>query len=151
MRHPTWKVVVAGLVGGFVGNGVLGALFSSPPVQAILYDPSIQSPLFLEVTPNRNIPLSVAGLVVLSVIHSWLFSVLVPSVPGRSWVGKGLFWGVVIWSMYWVFQEWFIYNTLLGEPLLLNLLELALLLVGSLVEGLIIARVLVGTASRAEA
>lgn len=151
MRHPVWKVIVAGLVGGFVGNGVLGALFSSPPVQAILYDPGLQSPLFIEVTPQRNIPLSVAGLVVLSVIHAGLFSVLCPSVPGRGWIGKGLFWGLVIWSMYWVFQEWFIYHTLLGEPLLLNLLELAMLLVGSLVEGLIIARVLTGPASQAEA
>lgn len=141
-HNPIWKVIVAGLLGGFVGNGVLGALFSSPPVQAILYDPNIQSSLFIEVTPKRNIPISVAGLVVLSVIHSSLFSVLFPSIPGRSWIGKGIFWGMVIWSMYWVFQEWFIYNTLLGEPILLNLFELTLLLVGSLVEGLIIARVL---------
>lgn len=41
--------------------------------------------------------------------------------------------------MYWLFQEWFIYHTLLHEPILLNLLEPAILLVGSLVEGLIIA------------
>ena len=41
--------------------------------------------------------------------------------------------------MYWVFQEWFIFRTLLGEPVLLTLLELTLLVVGSFVEGLIIA------------
>jgi hypothetical protein len=40
--------------------------------------------------------------------------------------------------MYWLFQERFIYNTLLGKPLLLNLLELSILLIGSLVEGVII-------------
>ena len=142
--------MAAGLLGGFVGNGVLGALFSTPPVRAILYDPSIQSRLFIEVTPQRNIPISVAGLVVLSIIHACWFSVLFQSVPGRSWIGKGLFWGVVIWSMYWVFQEWFIYNTLLGEPILLNLLELVLLLVGSLVEGVIIARVLIGSTNQAK-
>jgi hypothetical protein len=59
--------------------------------------------------------------------------------PGKTWVKKGLFWGFVIWLMYWVFQEWFIYHTLLLEPIALNLFELAILLAGSLVEGLIIA------------
>jgi len=134
-----WKVIAAGLVGGFAGNGVLGALFSSPPVQAILYNPSLQSSLFIEITPKRNIPVSVAGLVALSVLHAWLFAVLMPAIPGRTWLHKGLFWGLTIFLIYWLFQEWFIYHTLLGEPLLLNLLELALLLVGSLVEGVVIA------------
>lgn len=138
-RHNLHRVLLAGLVGGFVGNGVLGALFSSPPVQGILYDPEWQSQLFIDVTPKRNIPISVAGLVVLSVIHAWLFDVLRPAVPGRTWLQQGLFWGLTIWLMYWLFQEWFIYNTLLGEPLLLNLLELTILLLGSLVEGIIIA------------
>ena len=131
--------MIAGLVGGFVGNGVLGALFLSPPVQSILYNPEWQSQLFLEITPKRNLPVSVAGLVLLSMIHSWLFSVFMPSMPGKTWLRKGLFWGVTIWSMYWLFQEWFVYNTLLGEPLLLNVLELAILMLGSLVEGIVIA------------
>lgn len=133
------KILVAGLVGGFIGNGVLGALFSSPPIQAILYNPGWQSQLFIEITPKRDIPVSVAGLVILSIIHAWLFSVLTPSIPGKTWLKKGLFWGLAIWLMYWLFQEWFIYNTLLGEPLLLNVLELAILMLGSLVEGVVIA------------
>jgi hypothetical protein len=45
--------------------------------------------------------------------------------------------------MYWLFQEWFIYNTLLGEPLILNLLELVILAVGSTVEGIVISFLLV--------
>lgn len=139
MKNGTVKILVTGLVGGFIGNGVLGALFSSPPIQTILYNPDWQSPLFLEITPKRNIPVSVAGLVILSTIHAWLFSVLMPSIPGRTWLNKGLFWGMTIWLMYWVFQEWFIYNTLLGEPLLLNVLELGILMLGSLVEGIVIA------------
>jgi hypothetical protein len=142
MRQPLWKLVIAGLLAGFVGNGILGALFSSPPIQAVLYNPSIQSPLFIEVTPQRNVALSVAGLVVLSAVHSWLFSLLSPAVPGTTWFKQGLFWGLVIWLMYWLCQEWFVYHTLLGEPILLNLLELAILLVGSLVEGVVIAFVL---------
>lgn len=139
IKNNTVKILIAGLVGGFVGNGVMGALFSSTPIRAILYNPEWQSRLFMEITPNRNIPVSVAGLVILSVIHAWLFSVFMPSMPGKTWLKKGLFWGLTIWLMYWLFQEWFIYHTLLGEPLILNLLELFILLLGSLVEGIIIA------------
>lgn len=139
MKNDAVRILVAGLVGGFIGNGVLGALFSSPPIQSILYNPEWQSQLFIEITPKRNIAVSVAGLVILSIVHAWLFSVLMPSVPGKTWLKKGLFWGLTIWLMYWLFQEWFIYNTLLGEPLLLNALELIVLLSGSLVEGVVIA------------
>lgn len=138
-RYIVAKIALAGLVGGLLGNAVLGALFSSPPVHAVLYDPQWQSQLFLEITPQRNIPVSIAGLVMLSIIHAWLFSVFMHSIPGKTWVGKGLFWGLTIWLMYWLFQEWFIYHTLLAEPLLLNLLELIILLLGSLVEGVGIA------------
>lgn len=80
------RVVVAGLIGGFVGNGVLGILFSSTPVQRILYDPALQGRLFLEVTPQRNIPESVAGLVVLRVIHGWVFAIVEPAAPGKTWI-----------------------------------------------------------------
>jgi hypothetical protein len=142
MRSNLAKIVLAGLSGGFLGNGVLGLLFSLPPITSILYDPAIQSRLFIELTPARNIPLSVGGLILLSVIHAWLFSVLRPAIPGASWIKKGMFWGVVIWLMFWVFQEWFIYHTLLGEPILLNLFELFILLLGSLAEGVVIAFVL---------
>jgi len=117
----------------------MGALFMSPPVQAILYNPDYQSPLFLEITPRRNLVVSIAGMVILSVIHSWLFWTFLPSIPGRDWLRKGLFWGLSLWLLFWVFQEWFIYHTLLGEPLPLTLLELAILLLGSLVEGVVIA------------
>jgi hypothetical protein len=139
MKNGIVRILVAGLIGGFIGNGVLGAVFSSPPVRAVLYNPEWQSALFMEITPRRNIPVSVAGLVILSIVHAWLFNVLQPSIPGRTWLRKGLFWGMAIWSMYWLFQEWFIYNTLLGEPLLLNVLELSILMLGSLVEGAVIA------------
>ena len=142
MKHNFGKIVLAGLVGGFLGNGVLGAAFSLPAIRSVLYDPELQSKLFIDITPLRNIPVSVGGLIVLSVIHSWLFSVFAPSIPGRSWIKKGVFWGLTIWLTFWVFQEWFIYHTLLAEPLALSLLELAILLIGSVVEGVVIAFVL---------
>lgn len=141
MNKP-WKIIISGLLGGFLGNGVLGILFSLQPVRSILYNPLLQSRLFIEITPGRNIPVSVAGLVVLSVVHSWLFALFLPSIPGGTWVKKGAFWGLVIWLMFWVFQEWFIYHTLLNEPIILNLLELAILLAGSFVEGLVISFIL---------
>ncbi|MDH3252963.1 MAG: hypothetical protein OEM41_09245 [Ignavibacteria bacterium] len=151
-KHNPVRILLAGIVGGFVGNGVLGVLFSSAPIRSILYNPEWQSRLFIEVTPHRDVSVSVAGLVLLSVIHAWLFSVFMPSIPGKTWLKKGLFWGVTIWLMYWLFQEWFIYHTLLGEPLLLNLLELSILILGSLTEGTIIsfflARQAVGSAER---
>lgn len=136
------RIVAAGLLGGLAGNGVLGGLFTSPPIHALLYNPIWQSPLFLDVTPRRDIPVSVAGLVVLSVFPAWLFAVLAPSIPARTWLGKGVFWGFTIWLTYWLPQEWFIYHTLLGEPLLLNVVELVILLLGSLVEGVVISYVL---------
>lgn len=139
MKNRTFKIVYSGLIAGFVSQGILGALFMSSPVQAILYDPNLQSQLFIDVTSTRALFPSVAGLVVLSIIHSWLYTVFLPSIPGKSWIRKGVFWGLTIWLMYWVFQEWFVYHTLLLEPLLLNLLELVILLIGSIIEGLIIS------------
>ena len=133
------KIIFAGLLGGFISEGILGVLFVNSFIKSILYNPTIQSRLFLEVTPQRDLAASIIGLVILSIIHAWLYTVLLKSIPGDTWVKKGLFWGFTIWLMYWVFQEWFIYHTLLGEPLMLNALELAILLLGSFVEGLIIA------------
>lgn len=135
----TVKIILVGLIAGLVSEGILGILFVNPFTKSILYNPEIQSQLFIQITPQRDVLVSVAGLVVLSIIHAWLFVVLAKAIPGETWVRKGLFWGFTIWLMYWVFQEWFIYHTLLGEPVILNILELIILLAGSFVEGLIIA------------
>src|ERR1043165_8034300 len=133
------RMILAGLIDGFLGEAFLGALFGNSFTQSILYDPALQSPLFIQMTTQRDFPLSIAGLIVLSVIHSALYAVLAPALPGRTWIGKGLFWGLTIWLMYWVFQEWFIYHTLFREPLILCMMELSFLLIGSCIEGLAIA------------
>jgi hypothetical protein len=142
MNNKVPKIIFAGLLGGFIGEGIMGGIFMSAPIQKVLYDPALQSDLFLEITPTRDLVTSVAGLVVLSVIHSWLFYVFHASIPGKTWYEKGLFWGLTIWLMYWLFQEWFIYHTLLREPIFLNLIELCILMLGSLAEGCIISLIL---------
>ena len=75
----------------------------------------------------------------MSGLHGVLFALLAPSLPGRHWIGRGVWWGVVIWAMYWLFREWFIYVTLLGEPLLLAAFELVILLAVSLLECIVIS------------
>lgn len=142
MNKITFKIIYSGLIAGIISQGFLGGVFMSPPVQKILYNPDWQSKLFLEITPTREIFPSVAGLVVLSIAHSWLFNIFQKSIPGQTWFNKGLFWGFTIWIMYWVFQEWFVYHTLLREPIMLALVELTILLLGSFIEGLIISRLL---------
>jgi hypothetical protein len=142
MTKPIIKIIYSGLLAGLVSEGFLGVVFMSPFIQKILYDPALQSRLFIEITPSRDVLRSVVGIVILSISHSWLFNLLQKAVPGETWINKGLFWGFTIWLMYWVFQEWFIYHTLLQEPILLNLVELVILLGGSFIEGLIIAKLL---------
>ena len=61
--------------------------------------------------------------------------------PGENWLRKGIARGIMIWAMYWLFQEWFVYVTLLQEPPILAGLELAILLLGSMLEGVVIAGV----------
>jgi hypothetical protein len=139
MRRSFGKALLAGWIGGFIGNAFLGALFSSPFIAAVLYNPFWQSRLFIEITPQRNIAVSVIGLIVLSGLHGVLFQQLSPAIPGRAWLAKGLVFGAGIWATYWLFQEWFIYITLLNEPFLLALLELVVLFCGSLLEGAVIA------------
>ena len=137
--NKSLRIIIAGLIGGFIGEGIMGGLFMSTPINSILYNPEIQSQLFIEITPDRDLFKSITGMVVLSIAHAWFYSIFIQSIPGKTWIKKGLFWGFTIWLMYWVFQEWFIYHTLLNEPILLNLLELTILLLGSLAEGIIIA------------
>lgn len=144
-RSRNWgRALLAGWVGGFAGNALLGTAFSSQWAQNALYNPSLQSPLFLEITPQRDILVSVAGLVCLSGIHGLLYHILESAIPGGIWWRKGLCWGIALWALFWLFQEWFIYMTLFGEPWLLAMLELLILLMGSLLEGVVIAGLVPG-------
>lgn len=142
MKRKGITIVYAGLLAGFVSELFLGGIFVSPPIQQILLNPDWQSKLFIEITPTRELFPSVAGIVILSIAHSWLFTLFQKCIPGSTWMTKGLFWGFTIWLLYWVFQEWFVYHTLLREPILLTMVELTILLLGSFIEGLIISAIL---------
>lgn len=132
-------LILAGWLGGFTGNAFFGAMFSSPWITNMLYNPAWQSPMYLEITPQRNLAVSIVGLIVLSGLHGIFFHLFKPAILGRTWFQQGLFWGLTIWATYYLFQEWFIYITLLHEPVTLALVELAILLIGSLIEGVVIA------------
>lgn len=138
-----FRALMAGWIGGFAGNVLLGVMFSNALIKKILYDPDVQSQLFISLTPQRNFAVSVIGLIVLSGIHGVLFTVLRPSIPGAGWLRKGIWCGVAIWASYWLFQEWFIYVALLGEPFTLAMMELTILLFGAVVEGAVISQLLV--------
>lgn len=132
----------AGSAGALAGQMVLGLLFTSGAVRQVLFDPTRQSAAFLELAPTRDIPLSVAGLVVLGGIYGWLAMLVASRYPRASAAVRGLRLAALVWCVYWLPQEWFIYHTLLREPLGLCGLELVLLALGSLVTGLVTVRVL---------
>ncbi|MBU0679740.1 MAG: hypothetical protein KJ626_16685 [Verrucomicrobia bacterium] len=142
VRRVVW-LLVSGVVAGVVGHGAMGLIFYSPPMQALLYMDPVQSEIFLSICQPRNIPTCAAGIILLSILHAVFFAVFQPSIPGRTWFRKGIFWGFTIWALYWLFQEWLLYTMLLGVPILMNIVELSVLLIGSLVEGVMIALFLV--------
>lgn len=142
LQSKAGKIVVSGIIGGAVGYAVTAAIFSTQAVKEIIFNPDIQSKVFISLLQNGNMPLAAAGLILLSVIHSWLFELLRPSIPGHTWFAKGLFWGLVIWLMFWLFQEWFVFLALVKQPWHLSAFELLLKLPGALIEGAIIAYII---------
>ena len=72
--NKSLRIIIAGLIGGFIGEGIMGGLFMSPPINSILYNPEIQSQLFIEITPDRDLFKSITGMVVLSIAHAWFYS-----------------------------------------------------------------------------
>lgn len=138
-KNSLFKKVFIGLIAGIVSQMIMGGLFMSPLVQSILYNPEFQSQLFLEITPQRDLLPSVLGLIIFSIVYGIIYPRVFSVLPGEKWWQKGLWFGFFIWLLYWVPQEWFIYRTLLHEPLWLNLFELTLCLIGTFAQGIVIA------------
>lgn len=131
-----WRVVLVGLLAGFVSQGVMGALFMNPWSQSLLSDPGLQSSLYRELSALRPLVPSIVGLVVWGIVPAVLHHRL--ATPG-SWAKAGLVTGAWVWVLFWLPQEWFMYVTLIGEPLPLAALELVFAAVGCAVQGLILA------------
>jgi hypothetical protein len=133
------KILISSFIAGFIAEGFMGAAFSGGPARSILYDPDIQSRLFIEITPTRNLAYSIFGLLVWSSFHGFVFKRFLPLIPGSNQIQKGIFFGIGIWFFYWLPQEWFMFHTLIREPILLCLLELCILIIGSIIQGVILA------------
>lgn len=129
------RCVVVGLAAGFVSQGVMGALFMNPWSQAVLGNPGFQSSLYRELSALRPLVPSIIGLVAWGVVPALLHRRLGHS--GPRW-RSGLATGAWVWALFWLPQEWFMYVTLIGEPLPLAALELAFAAVGCGVQGLIL-------------
>lgn len=129
-----WFVVV-GLGAGFVSQGIMGALFMNPWSQAVLMDPGLQSSLYRELSVLRPLVPSIVGLVLWGLVPALLHRRLAH--PGPWWKA-GLVTGAWVWALFWLPQEWFMYITLLAEPVPLATLELVFAAVGCAVQGLIL-------------
>lgn len=129
------RVVGIGLLAGFVSQGLMGALFMNPWSLALLSDPGLQSALYRELSALRPLVPSIVGLVLWGVVPAFLHRRLAH--PGPWWK-SGLATGAWVWGLFWLPQEWFMYITLLAEPLPLALLELAFAAVGCAAQGLLL-------------
>jgi hypothetical protein len=139
------RALAAGLAGAVAFFA--GLLLFFGPAQGILTDPELQGAkmlrVFFEIEPLPRPfvhPVMLAGLVTFGLIHALVFAVIQPSLPGRGW-RKGLSFGVVLWLLMVLWFEFFMVWNVLGEPLPLVALELALWLGVNLVEGVAIAAV----------
>ena len=140
------RAAIAGVAGGVALLAGMFLFFG--PAQSILADPAHQSPkiiaVFFELEPLPRMAtdpfLAYAGFILIGLIHGLVFALVAPALPGRAWL-KGLSYGAVLWLLMVVWFEFFMLWNVLGEPLPLILLELALWLLTVTLEALVIALV----------
>jgi hypothetical protein len=138
MLNVYLTIIVAGLLGGFISNAFIGFILTRAFVHRVL-NPDKHTTHYREASTGIRLPIAIGGLITLTIIHAWLFYILCGSLPGSTWLPKGLAWGFVIWLMYWVFQEWFSFRMLFGLPALHSLFRLVVFLLAAFIEGMIIA------------
>lgn len=160
MKDLNWpRIGLATIAAHLTSLGALGLLFGNPLVERILFtDEAGQSskvlsvffeqeplptvtPLWGDVFEFSSRRLAVQGLLLLwSLSLVLLFAAVWAPRPGRRWL-KGLGFGVAAWAILFLFFEaWVPYN-MLGEPIRLVGLELALQLVAMVLTGIVIALV----------
>jgi hypothetical protein len=144
------RAVAAGILGGLAASLVIFILFRLIGFEywGILVDPQYQSPKLIMVwTELEPIPVAInhpeimtLGFVALAVIHSFVFSVIKPGIPGEGWK-KGLGFGAIVWLFSYLFFEFFTPWNMFGEPVTLVILELLFWIPVALSEGIVIAKV----------
>lgn len=98
---------------------------------------------YMDTASQMNLPIAIIGLILLSTIHAVIFAFIGGALPGSTWLGRGIVFGVMIWLLFWLFQEWFAFHCLLGVRLSLNSFRLLVLLIGAIIEGVIISWIIV--------
>jgi hypothetical protein len=138
------RIISSGLLAGAISNAVVGFIFTRKPIHGMIHDSSRNSRKYIDTASQMNLPVAIIGLILLSVIHSVIFAFIGASLPGVTWVSRGIFFGIMIWLFFWLFQEWFAFHCLLGVPFTINSFRLLVLLIGAVIEGVIISWVMVG-------
>lgn len=152
MKTSIFKTLLAGLAGGFALNLIVLLTFRLLGFGwnggGILLDPSIQSPKLIAVwTQIEPLPLIVSnpapiitGLILFGIVHAFIYRWLAPAwSPGiwkRAWKMA-----LLVFSLSFLFWEFFTPFNQFGEPILLISLELVFWASIAIVETLVIATV----------
>ena len=153
MKNSLSKTLLAGLLGGLVMNIVMLLTFRLLGFgwdgRGILLDPSIQSPKLIAVwTQIEPIPLVVSnpapiviGLILFGIGHAFIYKWLAPAWP-QGIKARTFRMASLVFSLSFLFWEFFTPYNQFGEPLVLMGLELIFWAVIAITEALTIAMVL---------
>lgn len=153
MRPTHGKTILAGIAGGFAMNIAMLMTFRLLGFgwdgSGILLESKAQSKKLIAVwTELEPIPLVVnspapiiIGIVIFGVIHAYLFRWLTP-VWTRGIINQGLQFAVLVFSMTFLFWEFFTPFNLFGEPMHLIALELLFWACIAIADGFTIAAII---------
>lgn len=139
------RALLAGIVGIFASFAVSAPLlFAIGPFT--IFNEAIQSPKVIAVWGELEpLPLLVSNpvgfgliLTLLGAVHGLVFAIIAGGLPA-SMLKRGLLYGLIIWLLASLFFELQAPFAMLGEPLLLVLVELAIQFAGALMEGVTIS------------
>ena len=142
---------VRGLIGGLVGvlaSFPVGFLLFFVIGAEILFDPMLQSAKLIAVWQEiEPLPLLfrdpasfILGLLLLGGVRGLVFAGIVGGLPAPIFK-RGVAYGVILWSLAFLFFEFFTPFNLFGEPMPLLALQLAFWFVVAQVEGIVISAV----------
>lgn len=145
-----YKVFVSGLAGGLTLNVVMLLTFRMLGFGwnggGVLLDPSIQSrkliAVWTEIEPIPLVvsdpPLIISGLILYGIIHASIYNLCAPAWPegvnARAWRMS-----LLLFSLSFLFWEFFTPFNMFGEPLMLVGLELAFWAAIAIAESFVIA------------